>query len=430
MNTAPPAGAWRTRRIALLAGAIAVLALLLALSLRVALQPARVTRLVLDQLGKSLGLEIAAEGIGEYRLRGTPSLVVRDVVARAPGAATPLLRAGRVFVSLPWSTLRSRGRLLEIRRIELDAPVLDLPAFRKWQAERPPGKTRIPTLIDGMAVTRGRIDNGDWRVERISLTLPRLHPQRAVDARVGGVYRGSSQDPPVSAPFDLAVSLTRPARRAGLGISGNLALDRGRWQVASHLRLSGPFELRQEVPRVHPARIALDARYAAGDARIPFALGLSGPLQFDAGTLTVVPAGIAMRGDGVVPDFDGHGRIAFGRGALVEIDGVLAEWPEAWPALPAPIGTSTSPLPFALSYAGRTDFSGIASLQLRRDAARFDARFRLPAIIAWSDGDTSPLPPLDGRLTAPRMRIPGAELEGVELEIDDPGVSTTAPVVR
>lgn len=429
MSTDATAGAGRARRIALLAGAIAVLALLLALSLRVALQPARVTRVVLDQLGKSLGLEIAAQGIGEYRLRGTPTLVVRDVVARGPGAAVPLLRAERVYISLPWSTLRSRGEVLEIRRIELDAPVMDLPAFRTWRAARPPGRTRVPTLIDGMAVARGRIDNGDWRVERISLTLPSLHPDRPVDARFSGIYRGANADPPLTAPFDLAVSLTRPARRAGLGISGNLTLDRGKWQVASHLRLSGPFELRQEIPWVHPARIAIDARYAAAETRIPFALGLAGPLRFDAGTLTIVPAGIAMRGDGVVPDFDGHGRIAFGRGALLDIDGVLAAWPEAWPALPAPIGTSTSPLPFALSYAGR-DFSGIASLLLRRDATRLDARFRLPDVIAWTDGDTSPLPPLDGRLATPRMRISGAELEGVELELDDPGVSGTSPVVR
>ena len=97
------------RRWARIAGAIAVLLLLLALALRVALQPEHVTGLVLGQLGKALGLEITASGPGEYRLGGSPVLVVRGVVAREPGAKTAILRAERVLLSLPWSTIRSRG---------------------------------------------------------------------------------------------------------------------------------------------------------------------------------------------------------------------------------------------------------------------------------------------------------------------------------
>ena len=110
------------RRWARTAGAIAVLLLLLALALRVALQPEHVTGLVLGQLGKALGLEITANGPGEYRLVGSPVLVVRDVVAREPGAKTPILRAERVLLSLPWSTIRTRGAELTITRVELDAP--------------------------------------------------------------------------------------------------------------------------------------------------------------------------------------------------------------------------------------------------------------------------------------------------------------------
>src|SRR3546814_11600496 len=109
------------------------------------LQPQRVTGFVLNALGDALGLEITATGSSEYRLRGTPVLVVHDVVAREPGAATPLLRARRVYVSVPWSTARSRGAQLDINRIELDAPVLTLPDLQHWLAARPPGETRMPT---------------------------------------------------------------------------------------------------------------------------------------------------------------------------------------------------------------------------------------------------------------------------------------------
>src|SRR3546814_3348045 len=115
--------------------------LLLALALHLLLQPQRVTGFVLNALGDALGLEITATGSSEYHLRGTPVLVVHDVVAREPGAATPLLRARRVYVSVPWSTVRSRGAQLAITRIELDAPVTDLPALQHWLAPRPDRKS-------------------------------------------------------------------------------------------------------------------------------------------------------------------------------------------------------------------------------------------------------------------------------------------------
>src|SRR5690606_1773355 len=133
----------------LLVAGIALL-LLLATAVHLLLQPQRVAGFVLGALGDALGLEITARGSSEYDLRGTPGLVVHDVVARDPGAATPLRRARRVYVSAPWSTVRSRGAQLDITRIELDAPVLDLPALQHWLATRPPGESRMPTLSDGL----------------------------------------------------------------------------------------------------------------------------------------------------------------------------------------------------------------------------------------------------------------------------------------
>src|SRR5688572_33274347 len=119
------------------AGIVALLlALLLALSLRLFLQPERFTRTVLDQAGKALGLEITASGISEYRLRGTPQMIVRDLVVREPGARTPLLRAERALLSLPWSTIRARGDVLDATRIELAAPRPDAPAPQRWPATR------------------------------------------------------------------------------------------------------------------------------------------------------------------------------------------------------------------------------------------------------------------------------------------------------
>src|SRR3546814_11052871 len=85
------------RRILRGALALAALAVVVVLALQYALEPQRATRFLLARAGAALGLEITATGVAEYRLRGTPTLVLRDVVASEPGMATPLLRADRIL---------------------------------------------------------------------------------------------------------------------------------------------------------------------------------------------------------------------------------------------------------------------------------------------------------------------------------------------
>ena len=84
----------RRRRIALLVLTVALA--LLAFALHWVSRPDRVAALILARVGSALGLEITASGAAEYRLRGTPMLAIRDVVARKPGDPTPLLRAERI----------------------------------------------------------------------------------------------------------------------------------------------------------------------------------------------------------------------------------------------------------------------------------------------------------------------------------------------
>lgn len=427
---APVLSRWK-RRFALGAGGLAIVLLLLALSLRVMLRPENVTRLVLEQVGKALGLEITATGIGEYRLRGTPQLVVRDLVAREPDAKKPLLSAKRVAIAVPWRTLRSRGALLEVQRVELEGAVLDLRALQAWQAKRPPGDTRIPTLTDGLAIIDARLETGGWHVEGIDIEIPALHPQQPVAAHVAGRY----VDAPTSAEFDLRVALAKPASRTGAAAFGDLTVLRAGtgdeddgWRLPGKIRLSGPLQLDGGVVRIVPAHVGLSARYESGDTRLPFALGLHGPLLFRDATLAIAPAGVALRGEGALPVFDARGRIAFGQRLLLELDGQLPGWKDEWPALPPPLGQSDSPLPFELRYLGKTDASDTTALKLRRDDTRFDGRFRLPEVLRWAgvSGEGSPLPPLDGRLTTPRMEISGATLQGVEIEFDDPAVDASA----
>lgn len=411
----------RRRRLALGFGGLALLLLILALALRVALRPEHVTALLLARAGEALGLQIVAEGIGEYRLGAAPRLVVRGLLAREPGGEA-ILRAGRIAIAVPWSTIRSRGALLEARRVEIDEAVLDLPALQAWLAKRPPGETRIPTLTEGLHIRRSRIDAGDWAIEGLSLALPHLSPERPVAGHLRGRYLGA----PLSIGFDLQAALSRPASRAGLGLAGGIAVSGGGWRVPARLRLSGPLRLADGVVEVAPMRVATVARYEAGDTRLPFALGVNAGLRFADGRLRLAPAFVAVRGEGAMPTLDAQGAMALGATLDLAMKGRLTDWNDAWPALPPPLGQSDSPLPFRIDYVGKRDGSDVARLRLRRDEARFDGRFRLPALLDWiaAKPGRSPLPPLDGRATAPRMEVSGASLEGVEIEIDDPSIES------
>ena len=404
------------RLLRITAAASIVLILLVALASWL-MQPPRATGFLLDKVGDALGLRITASGKTDYRLRGTPQLLLHDVVAQRPGDAAPLLRAERVFVSLPWSTIRARGGDLTVQRVELDAPVLDVPALQRWLATRPPSETRIPTLRDGLRIVRGRIVNDDWRIDGIEVALPSLSPTTPVNTKLRGRYL----DPPSSIPFDLDIALSKPVNGAGIAAIGGITIEGEGWTLPARVRISGPLHLGDDDVRMSPAKIGMAARYVSQGSDMPFVLGAHGPLLFDEGVWSLDPAALVLRGEGAIPDASAHGAIALGRRLVLRLQGGIAQWPQAWPALPPPLSASTSSMPFALDYAGRVDFSDLAALQVRRDDTALDARFHLPVVLDWINAGvgSSPLPPLQGTLRTPRIEIAGARLEGVEIEFDD-----------
>ncbi len=428
-----PRRRWRRWLLALCATPVVLLALLWLVAW-IALPPERVVPLVLAQIGESLNLEISAEGDPASRLGDSPTFVVRNVVAREPGAATPLLRVERLLVALPWSTLRSLGDTLDLNRVELDAPVLDVPALQHWLATRPPGDTRLPTLADGLHVRNGRVDGDGWRVEALDLSLPRLLPSQPLRATLRGRYAGAG----TQVPFDLAATLVRPASGSGVGIAGHATLLREGWRLPAWFTLSGALHWDDDL-QLLPLRFGASARYVGDHTAIPFVLGAYGPLRRHGGAWTLVPAGVVVRGGGEVPTLDARGRLALGARLLLDLDGRIAEWPSGWPALPPPLGRSRAPLSVSLAYAEATDLSGPLQLRVAREdpvsstgqALRFDGRLRIPAIAGWAAAASqgSPLPPLDGRLEMPQVDISGARLEGVvvEFEDDDAPAEATKP---
>ncbi|GAB3388042.1 AsmA family protein [Lysobacter fragariae] len=403
---------------------------ILALGLRWLSQPQRVAAIVMNQAGSALGLEITARGQAEYRLRGTPMLVLRDVSAREPGAAYTMLNAKRLYIALPWSTLRAAGDDLTATRIEFDEPRLQLPALQHWLATRPPSKPRLPTLTHGLQISDGTIINDDWRIDGIHADVPVLSPTLRLRARLRGRYL----DAPLTIPVDLVVSMVHPealinAATTGFATRGTIAIERGKdWRLPATVQLSGPLRFGKDDLRITPAHLGVAATYEAGDTRVPFALGLHGPLRFDEATWTLQPAGAALRGRGdgdgdtdPIPHVDAHGTLELGHRLLLQLQGEIAQWPTSWPALPPPIGQSSSPLPFALGYDGASDLSNVTTLKLRRDDTRFDGRFRLPEVLDWISHSAggAPLPPLSGTLVTPHLEISGARVEGVQIEFGD-----------
>ncbi|GHA76000.1 hypothetical protein [Cognatilysobacter bugurensis] len=415
---------------------LALLAALLALGavLHWASRPQRVTSTVLDGVGAALGLELTASGIGEYRLRGEPRLVVRDLVARQPGAPHALFRAGRLDIALPWSTLRAGGDVLAATRLEVDDATLDLPALRRWQATRPPAAApRIPTLTNGLQVRRSAVVDDGWRIDGLSLDTPHVEPRRPVDADLSGTLHIAD----MRAPFDLSLAMSRPTGDAQATLRGTLEATAPNWRLPATVHAQGQLRLGAEPARLDDLRFGAVARLIDDTRTVPFTAGLAGRLHVDKG-LRLERAGLALRGEGVVPTLDAGGSFAWNRQLAVELDGMLAQWPAAWPALPAPLGRPRTAVPFALAYAGPLDLSGIAQLEARHEGASVDTAFSLPEILAWNDTRAagSPLPPLSGRMSADRIEIAGATLEGVEVVIEEdptdrpPAAATDADTVE
>ena len=406
----------RRRRIGLIVAL--VLVVVLGGLIRWATRPQQVAHLLLSQAGHALGLRITARGASEYTLRGGPRILLRDVAAQREGDAVPVLKADRVLLAVPWSTVKSRGRQVTVHRIELARPQLDIGALQRWLATRPPSPARpVPTLTDGFVVRDGRINGEGWTVESLRVDAPRLAPRQPVRALLAGrVVAGDTR-----MPFDVAATLRRPEMPAGLGIAGDVAIEKPDWRMPLDIVLRGVPDLDDGLA-LDAMALAARARYVDGKVDLPFQLGIAGRASYAKG-LHLAPLGLALREGREIPDLTAGGRLDWTSSLALSLDGRIARWPGGWPELPAPLGRPRGPLETHVAYAGPTDLSGDTSLRLGSGATRFDATFRLPRMLAWIDASAkgSPLPPLDGHVSTPRLQIPGATLEGVEVEIVDDG---------
>lgn len=376
----------RKRRWPKILAILALLSLLAAWWVNRQLEPVRLANTVLAAVGESQGLELSFTGTPDYSLRPEPRLRIPNLVARQPGAATPLLTAREVEVSLPWSTVWGDGPVV-ITRIALQAPAVDLPALMAWLDSRPDtGESKLPTLTNGISIRDGRLVSPTWQVEALSLALPRLGPGQPAKAEFSGRFLQDAREISFAGELD--------AETAGLD---------------TPLSLVSAGQLRDET---------LD---------VPWSLSLDGRVEASGEPMHLVAERIAWTSRSPLPDFSGNGQLTLGDALSMELTGELPRWPEGWPALPEPMVSSQAPLALTTAYEGGTDLSGTLQLQLRRDETALDAGFAPTELMSWLESDAaSPLPPLQGELRTPTLVVEGVELEGVRISIEEEALPTAA----
>ena len=379
----------RRRRWPKVLGVLAGLAVIAAVWINAQLEPTRLASTVLGRAGESLQLKLSFEGTPDYAFRPEPRLVLPGFRA-ASLDGVEFLSARRVEISLPWSTITGDADPV-ITRVELEAPVLDLPGLQKWLASRPPTPFRLPTLRRGISVAEGTVRGRDWSLRALSLELPHLQEGDPAQLQAQGRYFTGKDE----LPFKLRALAATP------GLSSALDLD---------LQLSLPAAAtKAEPPRV--VSVSLLGRYAWADPKF---------------TLEADKLGIAAPSP--LPSFSAKGRFETAESANLAFDAVLGGWPQTWPKLPGSLASESEHLPVRITYAGKPDFSDALELSASRAGIELETAVRIPEMQRWLAADAaSPFPPLQARLKAPALEFEGVKLEGVEVEIGEGGKAEAAP---
>src|SRR3546814_20366296 len=103
--------------------------------------------------------------------------------------------------------------------------------------------------------------------------------------------------------------MTRPANDAGIAIVGPLTASSGSWRLPARLHLSAPLHFCDDGIRSTRLRAHVAGRYESGNTQLPFTATIDSPLLLRGGTLALAPAGVALRGDNLVPNLDARGTL-------------------------------------------------------------------------------------------------------------------------
>lgn len=344
------------------------------------LEPQRLTSTVLAQASEALGLRLEFQGTPDYAFRPEPRLLVPNLVLRDPASGQVILSAKRADVSLPWATITGGEPI--ITRIELDAPMLELPTLRRWLAARPPTPFKLPTLLRGVHVHDGRIRDDGYEISGFALDLPELHDRGAATLAASGRFHqgGTKLD------FKTTVAVATSALESDF----NFVAD------GSLLRAPKP---------------------------LAYALKLDGHYRSDDAGFSLTATALDLDADSPLPSLRGKAQLLLAEPMQFSFAGLLRRWPKDWPALPPPVSEHATDLSARVDYRGARGLVDPIALHLEKDATVVDAHLRLQEVQDWIAAPAgSPLPPLAATAKTPTLDFDGIHLEGVEVELrpDEP----------
>ncbi|RDS83084.1 AsmA family protein [Dyella monticola] len=172
---------------------LAGIALVVLVALYLLLQPDRFTALLKAQ-AQQAGLELTLSSPASPTLFPRPALQLEGItlVARDNGANPnnmPILLAANGRLVLPWRALL--GRQVEISRMQINSPRVDLDALQAWLVNLPPQSTKVPEevprIATGVRIRNGSVVQGDreW-LSDVSLDTGRLTPGQAFWVNLSG----------------------------------------------------------------------------------------------------------------------------------------------------------------------------------------------------------------------------------------------------
>ncbi|MEP7043456.1 MAG: hypothetical protein ABI843_10365 [Dokdonella sp.] len=147
----------RRRRWLIALTLLFVLGALVAFALHRYSRPEKLTAMLIEQTRSLLGAELELGGTGGFDFTPNLHLVLPKPSLKSNDAA--LLTAASLDVVVPWHTLWSDR--IDIERIVVEHPVLDLDALSAWFAARPPSTSSADIRFalrvrDGVILSKGK----------------------------------------------------------------------------------------------------------------------------------------------------------------------------------------------------------------------------------------------------------------------------------
>lgn len=107
-------------------------------------RPERLGAFLVDTARSKFGADLRFGAQARYAFLPRLHAVLPAPSLALPGSAEPFIAARSLELDLPWRNLWRGG--IEVERLEIIAPVLDLDAFEAWLAARPAGAAALPEL--------------------------------------------------------------------------------------------------------------------------------------------------------------------------------------------------------------------------------------------------------------------------------------------